>query len=509
MQQLCLSCKDGRADVRRYAMECLHSVLLASDSVDMHNPLAWRIALEKLLLPMMEAVAHFTADLSRPLSRSHSREPAAVDAERSERSSSPSPSAEAPFELQLRASSLLFHTFLHHVDTLLLTPDFSIFWLKLLGSIQARLHLSGASSPLQQHFVESLKNTLLVMRASGVFDEVHERTGQDLYELTMGVIDTFHPEWKDELTQCMWEGRTEDDRARESEREGDRAQLREVGAAIASSTPIKDVLRSASDAAEELASPLSVSSFLSEQAHAPRQPLLQQQRVHHGYGNAKGGVEQLKQREATPPVLNGTASSQPSAAAQPAEPLHMHSALSYQHSSAGVNAAARPAAGQYDHSQGGNRSALPLTQGHPQFRGPSLSTATNSQPVRPAPYQPHPRAAPSQAHSAPGIGRSRRASEGADRRCAHVSHGQRNSAWRAASRHPLPSTGSLRCVSQRSSLGGVIQCVVAPPPSSLRPPPALCARCRATRRCPGRSQDSQCEEPSRPPRVFRRCRRER
>ena len=403
VQQLCLSCKDGRADVRRYAMECLHSVLLANDSVDMHNPLAWRIALEKLLLPMMEAVAHFTADLSRPLPRSPSRDPAAVDAERSERSSSPSPSAEAPFELQLRASSLLFHTFLHHVDTLLLTPDFSIFWLKLLGSIQSRLHLSGASSPLQQHFVESLKNTLLVMRASGVFDEVHERTGQDLYELTMGVIDTFHPEWKVELTQCMWEGRTEDDRARESEREGDRARLREVGAAIASSTPIKDALRSASDAAEELASPLSVSSFLSGQAHAPRQPLLQQQRVHHGYGNANGGVEQLKQRDSTPPALNGTASSQPSAAAQPAEPLHMHSALSHQHSSAGLNAAARPAAGQYDHPQGGNRSALPLTQSHPQFRGPPLSTATNSQPVRPAPYQPHPRAAPSQAHSVPAL----------------------------------------------------------------------------------------------------------
>ena len=284
IQQLCISCKDPRPDVRRYAMDCLQTVLLAHDTVDMHNPLAWRICLEKLLLPMMEAVAQFPVDTpSRPPPRPSPPRNADDSAypTRSTSSSSSSPLEEAtPYDINLRASSLLFSTFLHHLDTLLLTPDFHIFWLKLLGAMQQRSHAmqggggggagngaagvtSSSSSPLHQHFMEGLKNTLLVMRAEGAFDEVKERSGVELYQLTMGVIDTLHPDWQAELRECMREGRAEE------EDRGKSGQVAEVrGVPV---TPQKVAERSASAAGEELSSPLSVSSFLSEQAQSSRE----------------------------------------------------------------------------------------------------------------------------------------------------------------------------------------------------------------------------------------------
>ena len=175
------------------------------------------------------------------------------------------------YDINLRASSLLFQTFLHHLDTLLLTPDFSVFWLKLLGAIQQRLG-GGTGGPLHQHFLESLKNVLLVMRASDVFSEMKERTGQDLYELTMRIIDTFHPEWKEELRGAMREGQSREVMAAEQQRDRERDREREAGQGEQGPvTPVK----AGRKAGEELSSPLSVSSFLSEQAQAPREPILQ------------------------------------------------------------------------------------------------------------------------------------------------------------------------------------------------------------------------------------------
>jgi hypothetical protein len=53
------------------------------------------------------------------------------------------------------------------MDALARLPDFNMFWLKLLGSLERYLRVGGiegdGAGALSTHFAESLKNLLLVM----------------------------------------------------------------------------------------------------------------------------------------------------------------------------------------------------------------------------------------------------------------------------------------------------------------------------------------------------------
>ncbi len=46
---------------------------------------------------------------------------------------------------------------------------------------------------------ESVKNLMLVMSASGVFDAAQYETGGELWELAWAVIDAFYPELRAEM----------------------------------------------------------------------------------------------------------------------------------------------------------------------------------------------------------------------------------------------------------------------------------------------------------------------
>ena len=212
------------------------SVLLASDSVSMKNPLAWRICFEKLLLPLLDSVANF------PLTTVPT-------------SPSSSASASPAYDIAVKAASLLFQVFLHHLDTLLLSPDFTVLWLRLLGSIHKHTHSSVSGSGESRaavHFIESLKNVLLVMQASGVWDDVQQRSGQDVWALTTQSIDQFKPEWRDELKECL----------------GGRSATRYASSAVALSAPLPMSHRSASAASDELSGEVSVTAFLRQQPAA-------------------------------------------------------------------------------------------------------------------------------------------------------------------------------------------------------------------------------------------------
>ena len=277
VQQLCIACKDHRPDVRRHAMECLQkyvahrtaplltntallahcypqrhshpslynadvlsplSVLLASDSVPMRNALAWRICFEKLLLPLLDSVAKLPPTTTA--------------------SSNSNPFQGPAYDIGVKASSLLFQVFLHHLDTLLLSSDFPLLWLRLLGSIHSHTHHTAGGSGEGRaavHFIESLKNVLLVMQAAGAWDSVQQRSGQDLWALTMQSIDSFKAEYKQELKECMGE---RSGGARDAMRGA--PQLPPAALSVDS--------RSVSAASEELNSDVSVASFLRQQPAA-------------------------------------------------------------------------------------------------------------------------------------------------------------------------------------------------------------------------------------------------
>ena len=98
--------------------------------------------------------------------------------------------AERTFDVRLRVATIVFRAFLHQLELLALLPDFHLFWLKFVGSLERYMKPDATTptavkpgptapaSSLAMHFTESLKNVLLVMHASGVFAEASKRSGQ-------------------------------------------------------------------------------------------------------------------------------------------------------------------------------------------------------------------------------------------------------------------------------------------------------------------------------------------
>ena len=238
----------------------------------MKNPLAWRICFEKLLLPLLDALAQLPPPAT-------SSEPGSV-----------------PYDPSLKACSLLFQTFLHHLETLLLSPDFAVFWTRLLAAIQ-RLADAGSQAQ-QQHVLEALKNALLVLKAAGVWDSVRERTGQDLHDMTLHCIDSFRADWKDELRACLLAGDGGRQAGRDASREAETRQRQERGERNGALTvPAMRVnTRPAVDSGDDLNSPVSISSFLSQQQAEP--PTLS--RAHSHPDAAQGS---LQQQQHVPPVF--------------------------------------------------------------------------------------------------------------------------------------------------------------------------------------------------------------
>ena len=190
---------------------CCCSCLLAVGVSPAISPLGWKICFEKLLIPLLEGVQKYSVEAGPPV-----RSPSSSSKSPNNSSTSKGgPAAEGEralptYDLRLKAATLVFQTFLHHLDVLCEMSDFHLFWLKFVGSMErymkhgdaaATTGGGGRSGALSLHFSESLKNLLLVMHSTGVFAAISSRTGQDLLTLTWAVVDSFRPELRVQLQE--------------------------------------------------------------------------------------------------------------------------------------------------------------------------------------------------------------------------------------------------------------------------------------------------------------------
>jgi brefeldin A-resistance guanine nucleotide exchange factor 1 len=237
IQGLCLLCRDPRVSVQLKAIDSLQRAFLSSGVMIKSIPM-WSIAFEKLLIPLLttkdldigkigllspsekkpksntlvvpsssrhernESHDHFQI-LNQSLSTASEgsyREPSVT--RKIEKETFQSATEE---EVRIKISNVLFQIFLHNLSVIVKIPNFHVFWLNFIGSLErfmTELKLE-ASSQLVLHFGESIRNALLVMSSSGVFEEVFKLTGQDLLELTYEVLESFNATLVQELKEQL------------------------------------------------------------------------------------------------------------------------------------------------------------------------------------------------------------------------------------------------------------------------------------------------------------------
>eukprot|EP01102_Stenamoeba_stenopodia_P011381 TRINITY_DN3491_c1_g1_i2.p1 TRINITY_DN3491_c1_g1~~TRINITY_DN3491_c1_g1_i2.p1 ORF type:complete len:540 (-),score=87.88 TRINITY_DN3491_c1_g1_i2:28-1647(-) len=175
LQGFCCLCRDGRQDVRNYAMTYLQRMLLSSD-IQQLSPDAWRNCFEQVLFPLL-------TELLKPFSESATATNDTMGVE----------------ETRLRASVLLSKIFLQYLPKLTLLPDFHKLWLQILHFIEIYMK-ADRSDLLAEAIPEALKNILLVMTATGVLQPgAKTASGEDIWKLSWGAIDAFCPSLKDEI----------------------------------------------------------------------------------------------------------------------------------------------------------------------------------------------------------------------------------------------------------------------------------------------------------------------
>lgn len=85
-------------------------------------------------------------------------------------------------ETRLRASNMLCKFFLHYVGPLIQRKGIASgtidLWIKILGYLDRFMH-TGRREQMYEAVVESLKNVLLVMNASGILKPPHEVEGRN------------------------------------------------------------------------------------------------------------------------------------------------------------------------------------------------------------------------------------------------------------------------------------------------------------------------------------------
>jgi hypothetical protein len=193
---------ETRSNVRKAALDALNNCLLASGMSPDIPPLGWRLCFEKLLLPLLESVQKIPPEmLPLPSLPSNAARTASKSGARGPPEATPT---STPFDVRLKAATLVFQSFLHHLGPLTSLPDFPQFWLMFIGSMKRLMQGTSpgiGSAALDVHFTEGLRNLLLVMHSSGSFDAVTQRTGQNVLGLTWTVIDSFRPELSEQLKE--------------------------------------------------------------------------------------------------------------------------------------------------------------------------------------------------------------------------------------------------------------------------------------------------------------------
>ena len=109
-------------------------------------------------------------------------------------------------ETHVRAVALLARTFLYNKRHLTHHANFHKLWLKVVSALSKPFGgsmPSGEMTSLQFTARESLKNLLLVSKADGMFQEVSERTQQDLLGLTWSLVDSLAPGIRADIEESL------------------------------------------------------------------------------------------------------------------------------------------------------------------------------------------------------------------------------------------------------------------------------------------------------------------
>jgi len=188
LNTLCKLCRDQRVEIRRHASDTLLSALIASN-ITMPHPKVFTIVYDQLLFPLAEQVLQLPPETAASGSNNTTTE---------------------ILDIRPRIFSVLFQTFLHHLDIICQMPDFHRFWLQFLNRINKCLQrLLDLSQQLQQqqtqlsaviqsshhslitHILESLKNMLLVMHSSALLDRLSQELRIDLISQTFVELQQF------------------------------------------------------------------------------------------------------------------------------------------------------------------------------------------------------------------------------------------------------------------------------------------------------------------------------
>eukprot|EP01114_Cavostelium_apophysatum_P009107 TRINITY_DN2217_c0_g1_i3.p1 TRINITY_DN2217_c0_g1~~TRINITY_DN2217_c0_g1_i3.p1 ORF type:complete len:1471 (+),score=363.32 TRINITY_DN2217_c0_g1_i3:184-4596(+) len=185
LQQYCALSKDSRLDVRNYAMTYLQRSLL-SPHMNSLSPVLLYDCFQQILFPLLSDLLKSPKEL-------------AIDANGLE-------------ETRLRASAILTKIFLQYLPNLTRLSNFNELWINILQSLKHYMQTN--SELLAEAVQESLKNVLLVMSASDVFQPSNnalngshslEGTGgaEDLWQLSWNTINSFCPSLRGEFDHVL------------------------------------------------------------------------------------------------------------------------------------------------------------------------------------------------------------------------------------------------------------------------------------------------------------------
>eukprot|EP00794_Sanderia_malayensis_P012101 gene12101-13351_t len=189
LQGIARLCCDNRKEIRMSALTILQRSLLAEDLQTL-TATEWESCFNKVLFPMLARLLEVPSDV----------DPIGLE------------------ETRMRAATLLCKAFLKLLNTLLTLSTFTALWMTILDFMD-RYMKADSSDLLSEAIPESMKNMLLVMSTSGVFDRdeddqslqltqkspVHEHQSETsrhysaLWQVTWERIDCFLPNLKRDM----------------------------------------------------------------------------------------------------------------------------------------------------------------------------------------------------------------------------------------------------------------------------------------------------------------------
>jgi len=169
-------CYSANREVRQHALTYLQRALMLPE-LESEDPTEWICIFERILFPLLGKL--LTPEVFQ-------LDPHGMD------------------ETRMRASALLCKIFLHCLGRLIAWEGLIDLWMQILGFLDKYAN-TGENDHLTESVPESLKNMLLVMYTSGVFNEPDQLDGNgepvhnEIWEVTWERVGMFMPQLRNEL----------------------------------------------------------------------------------------------------------------------------------------------------------------------------------------------------------------------------------------------------------------------------------------------------------------------